>query len=136
MLLVDTYGLSPTDGVEFLAQKSMILSPPPGKVGVYLKTLDSGLRLPLTDFQHEIFLKNGCSIQMLTPNVVNKVVAFEVICRANGMLPDYFVFKYFFRFVLLATNILSLFIEQGIPLFLMVKLLRTGKISGCGLIVI
>ena len=35
---------------------------------------------------------------MLTPNAVNKVVAFEMICRANGYLPDYFVFKYFFRF--------------------------------------
>lgn len=35
---------------------------------------------------------------MLTPNAVNKVVAFEMICPANGLLPDYFVFKHFFRF--------------------------------------
>ncbi|CAI9286930.1 unnamed protein product [Lactuca saligna] len=35
---------------------------------------------------------------MLTPNAVNKVVAFEMIYRANGYLPDYFVFKYFFHF--------------------------------------
>ena len=35
---------------------------------------------------------------MLTPNAVNKVVASEMICRANGYLPDYFVFKFFFRF--------------------------------------
>ncbi|CAI9263678.1 unnamed protein product [Lactuca saligna] len=35
---------------------------------------------------------------MLTPNIVNKVVAFEMTCRANDVLPNYFVFKYFFRF--------------------------------------
>ena len=37
---------------------------------------------------------------MLTPNAVNKVVAFEMIYRANGYVPDYFVFKFFFRFCL------------------------------------
>lgn len=35
---------------------------------------------------------------MLTLNVVNKVVAFEMVFLANGYLLDYFVFKYFFRF--------------------------------------
>lgn len=35
---------------------------------------------------------------MLTPNAVNKVVVFEMICRTNGYLLDYFVFKCFFRF--------------------------------------
>lgn len=67
-------------------------------MGVYLKTLDVRLCLPLTNFQEEVLQKDGCSIQMLTPNTVNKVMAFEMICRANGILLDYFVFKYFFRF--------------------------------------
>ena len=53
-LLGDAYGLSLADGVEFPSLKSMILSPPPCKVGIYLKTLDAGLRLPLSDFQVEI----------------------------------------------------------------------------------
>ena len=66
--------------------------------GIYLKTLDAGLHLPLSDFHEEILNKKGCSIQMLALNAVNKVVAFKVICRANGLLPDYFVFKYFLRF--------------------------------------
>ncbi|CAI9289158.1 unnamed protein product [Lactuca saligna] len=72
--------------------------PPPGKVGIYHKTLDAGIRLPLTEFQEEVLQKDGCSVQMQTLNVVNKVVAFEMICRANDYLPDYFMFKYFFRF--------------------------------------
>ena len=97
-LLSDAYGLSLDDGVEFPLPDSMILSPPPGNVGVYLKTLNAGLHLFLTDFQEELLQKNGCSIQMLTPNVVNKVVTFEMICRANGVVPDCFVFKFFFRF--------------------------------------
>lgn len=52
-LLSDAYFLSPTDGVEFLMPDSMILSPPPRKVGVYLKTLDASLCLHLTGFQEE-----------------------------------------------------------------------------------
>lgn len=39
---------------------------------------------------------------MLTPGAVHKIVAFEMICQANDILPDYFVFKFFFRFP--ATN--------------------------------
>lgn len=81
---------------------SMILSPPPRKVGIYLKTFEARLPLPLTDFQEELLSKNGYNIQMLTPNVVNKMVAFEMICRANEILPDFYAFKFFFRFC--ATN--------------------------------
>ncbi|CAI9290899.1 unnamed protein product [Lactuca saligna] len=92
-----TYGLTSLEGVEFPSPDSSISSPPSGKIGVYLKTLHAGIRFPLTDFQEEVFQKDGCSLQMLTPNTVNKVVAFEMICRVNGYLPDYFVFKFFFR---------------------------------------
>ncbi|CAI9281557.1 unnamed protein product [Lactuca saligna] len=42
--------------------------------------------------------ESDCSVQMLTPNAVNKVVTFEMICWDNGYLPDYFVFKYFICF--------------------------------------
>ncbi|CAI9295745.1 unnamed protein product [Lactuca saligna] len=96
------YGLSSLEGVEFPSAGSSISSPlpPSGKIGVFLKTLNAGIRLPLTDFQEEVLQKDGCSLQMLTPNVVNKVVAFEMICRANGYVLDYFVFKFFFRFCL------------------------------------
>ncbi|CAI9297856.1 unnamed protein product [Lactuca saligna] len=90
-----TYGLSSLEGVEFPSPGSSISSPPPDKIGVYLKTLDAGICFPLTDFQEEVLQKDGCSLLMLTPNAVNKVVAFEMICRANGYLPDYFVFKFF-----------------------------------------
>ena len=94
-----TYGLSPLEGVEFPSAGSSISSPP-GNIGVFLETLDAGIRFPLTDFQEEVLQKDGCSLQMLTPNAVNKVVAFEMICRANAYVPDYFVFKFFFRFCL------------------------------------
>ncbi|CAI9271367.1 unnamed protein product [Lactuca saligna] len=94
------YGLSSLEGVEFPSTGSSISSPPPGKIGVFQKTLDAGIQLPLTDFQEEVLQKDGCSLQMLTPNTVNKVVAFEMICRANGYVLDYFVFKFFFRFCL------------------------------------
>ncbi|CAI9287043.1 unnamed protein product [Lactuca saligna] len=70
--LQEAYGLTLADGVEFPTSGVVITSPPPG------------------------------SVQMLTPSAVHKIVAFEMICRANGIVLDYFVFNFFFRFV--ATN--------------------------------
>ncbi|CAI9301722.1 unnamed protein product [Lactuca saligna] len=132
-LLSDAYSLSPPDGVEFQLPDLMILSPPPGKVGVYLKTLDNGLCLPLTNFQDKLLHKNGCSIQMFTPNVVNKVVAFKMICRANRMLPNYFVFKYFFRFYATRDKYTFYVRQGGTPWFLMVRPpIINSKTSGCG----
>ncbi|CAI9285973.1 unnamed protein product [Lactuca saligna] len=87
-LVGDAYGLSPNEGVEFPSPDLLMLSPPPGKVGVYLKTLDAGMCLP-RHFQEVILQKNGCSIQILTPIAINKVLVFETICRDNVMLLDY-----------------------------------------------
>lgn len=53
---------SPVGGIEFSAPNSMISSPFSGKVGIFIKTFDVGLRLPLTDFQDEILQKHGCNI--------------------------------------------------------------------------
>ncbi|CAI9285942.1 unnamed protein product [Lactuca saligna] len=72
-----TYGLSSLEGVEFPAPGSSISSPPPPPP------------------PEEVFQKYGCSLQMLTPNAVNKVVAFEMFCRANRYIPDYFIFNFF-----------------------------------------
>lgn len=48
--LGETCVLSPAGGVEFPLPGSSILSPLPSKVGVYLKTLETTLRLSLTNF--------------------------------------------------------------------------------------
>lgn len=92
--LQEAYGLTPADGVEFPAPSSLITRPSAGKVGIYLKTIDA--------FQEEMLRCNGCNVQMLTPGVVHKIMAFELICRANNIIPDYFIFKFSFRFA--ATN--------------------------------
>ncbi|CAI9264132.1 unnamed protein product [Lactuca saligna] len=89
------------------------LSLPHGKIGVYLKTLDTSICFPLTDFQEEVLQKDGCSLQMLTPNAVNKVVVFEMICRANAYLPDYFVLSFSSEYLLPEINALSRFDEGG-----------------------
>ncbi|CAI9263223.1 unnamed protein product [Lactuca saligna] len=111
--LETTYGISPLGGMEFPSHGSFISSPPPGKIGIYQKTLDAGVRLPLTDFQEEVLQKEGCSLQMLTPNVVNKLVVFEMIYHANNYLLDYFVFKCFFRFCLTGDKCTFLVPQRG-----------------------
>ena len=65
---------------------------------------------------------------MLTPNVVNKVVAFDMICRANGVVPDCFVFKYFFRFYATCDKYT---LGRGHTLVPDGKTPRNGKKSGC-----
>ena len=96
--LQETYGLSLADRVEFPVPGAVITSPPSGKVNVYLKMLDACLRLALTEFQEELIFHNRCNIQMLNPNAIHKMVAFEMIYRANNIILDFFVFKYLFRF--------------------------------------
>ncbi|CAI9302842.1 unnamed protein product [Lactuca saligna] len=100
--LQEADGLTPANRVEFPTAGAEITSPPPGKVGVYLNNFDAGLRLPLTNFQEELHRRKDFNFQMLTPSVVHKMVAFEMICRANDIVPVFFVFKFFFRFA--ATN--------------------------------
>ena len=70
---------------------------------------------------------------MLTPNAVNKVVAFEMICWANGVLPYFFIFKFFFRFSATVTSTRSLLNVEVISWFLMARLRKTSKTNGYGL---
>ncbi|CAI9281594.1 unnamed protein product [Lactuca saligna] len=85
---------------------AVITSPSPAKVGVYLKTFDAGLRLPLTNFQEELIRHNGCNIQMLTHSVVHKPL----------MINTHF-----------------LLVAEATTLCLTANRRETGKINGCGL---
>lgn len=76
----------------------MFIDPPPRKVVLYVKTFDTGYRLPTTDFMDELLQKNDINIYELTPNVVTKIVAFEMLCRSLELLPDLWVFRNYFRF--------------------------------------
>ena len=96
--LQDRYGFLPSHGVEIPVPGSAINLPPPGKVGIPLKLFDAGLRLPMTRFQQEVSSHYGASIQFLSPNAINKMAGFEMLCRALGFLPDLLLFRYFFKF--------------------------------------
>lgn len=43
-------------------------------------------------------------IDQLFPNGVNKIVAFEMICRCNGVVPHIWVFRHFFRLLASSTG--------------------------------
>lgn len=68
------------------------------KVGVFVKTFDVGYQLPTTNFLDEMLCKNWVNIYELTPNVVTKIIAFNMRCRSQGFLPSIWVFKNFFWF--------------------------------------
>ncbi len=96
--LQDRYGFLPNHGVQFPLPGSSISLPPSGKLGVHRKVFDAGFRLPITDFQRDILMQYGANVQFLSPNAVNKMVGFEMLCRALGFLSDVRLFKHFFKF--------------------------------------
>ncbi|KAI3504146.1 hypothetical protein L1887_32691 [Cichorium endivia] len=80
------------------------LFPPEGKTGIYLKTFDAGYRLPTSDFMEEVLRRTPVGLHQLTPNSVNKIVAFELLCRSHGIAPDFYIFKHYFRFAAVGDN--------------------------------
>ncbi|KAI3517682.1 hypothetical protein L1887_16899 [Cichorium endivia] len=76
-LLADKYGFQPKDDV-LPAEGVDISLHPEAKVGICVKTFDVGYRLPISDFTDEVLRRNGVGIYQLTPNGVNKNVAFEL----------------------------------------------------------
>lgn len=97
-ILREKYSFLLEDEILIPLDEASFLEPPPGKVGVYVRTFDAGYRLPITYFLNEVLRKNGINIYDLTPNALNKVVAFEMMCRSQDFLPSLPVFKNFFRF--------------------------------------
>ncbi|CAH1437508.1 unnamed protein product [Lactuca virosa] len=83
------YRFQPEDGVIIPLEGVLLSDLPPGKVGIYVKTFYAGDRLPTTDFMAELLQKNGVNIYELTPKVVMKVVVFEILCRSQGLEPDF-----------------------------------------------
>ncbi|CAI9298255.1 unnamed protein product [Lactuca saligna] len=83
--------LLPLDGATFL-------EPPLVKIGVYVNTLDVRYQLLNTGFLNKLLRKNEVKVYDLTPNVVNKVVAFEmcvdleVFFKVSWWLRNFFVF--------------------------------------------
>lgn len=66
---------------------ALIFQPAKGKVGVPIPIIKAGLRLPTTDFFDKIMRQYDFSVDDLTPNVVNKIIGFELACGALGVLP-------------------------------------------------
>ena len=50
----------------------------------------------LLDFWEEVFHRDGCNIEIIGPNSINKIVGFEILCCSLRFLPRYRVFKPFY----------------------------------------
>lgn len=92
------YGFQPEDEVLIPLDEASFLEPASGKVDVFVRTFNVGYRLSITKILDEVLRKNRVNVYEVTSNSVNKVVAFEVLCRSQGFLPSLLVLKNFFRF--------------------------------------
>lgn len=60
-----------------------------------MSIFEAGLQLSISDFFYEVMRGYGFSKDDLTPNVVNKIVGFELACQALGVLPQFRAFQFF-----------------------------------------
>ncbi|CAI9296440.1 unnamed protein product [Lactuca saligna] len=74
-----------------------LYNPQEGKFGVPIALFEADLRFPTTDFFNSIIREYEFSVRELTPIVVNKIVGFELLCRALGHLSTIPAFKQFFN---------------------------------------
>ena len=88
--------------------------PPEGKVGILIALFEAGLRLPTTNFFNLIIHEYGFSVRELTLISINKVVGFELLCRALGCQPTVPAFKYFFN-ASTQSGTRTLSRRQGVP---------------------
>lgn len=73
--------------MQFPRKGAVIFQPLPGKVRVSILIFESGLCLPTSDFFDQIMQEYAISMDNLTPNAMNKIVGFELACRAIGVIP-------------------------------------------------
>lgn len=73
--------------MEYPQKWAIISHPSEWKVKVPILIFKAALRLPTTNFFDEIMCQYGFRVDELTPNVVDKNVVFELICRTLGVLP-------------------------------------------------
>lgn len=91
------YGFQLDDGIVILVEGSILTAPSPGKIGIYIKHFDAGYYLSSFEFLLELLYRHKVHINRLVPNGVNKIIAFEMLCRCNEIVPDLWVFRHFFR---------------------------------------
>lgn len=91
------FGFLPKHGAQYPPRGVHLSHSSEGKVGVTIPTFDVGLQLPTIEFFDEIMSQYGFSIDDMTPNVINKIVGFEMACRTLGVVPQFWDFKYFFN---------------------------------------
>ncbi|CAH1414624.1 unnamed protein product [Lactuca virosa] len=78
------YGLCPSDRVLLPSPTRHIKDPPLDKVGIYVKTMEAGLRFPISKFIEDLLSHYFIHISQLKPNVMFKIVAFELLCKAKN----------------------------------------------------
>ncbi|CAI9275930.1 unnamed protein product [Lactuca saligna] len=81
------FGFVLEHGVQIPFLDASLYNPPEGKVSILIALFEAGLRLPTIDFFNLIIHECGFFVRDLTPIAINKIMGFELLCRALGRLP-------------------------------------------------
>ncbi|CAI9263255.1 unnamed protein product [Lactuca saligna] len=81
-------------GVQIPLPEASLYSPPKGIFVIPITLFEAAKRLPSTDFFNLIIWEYRFSVRELTAIAINKIVGFELICRALGGLPNVPAFNY------------------------------------------
>lgn len=131
--LQERFDFLPENRVEYPQKGAIISLPSEGKVGVPIPIFEAGLRLPMSDFFDDTMRQYGFSVDYLTPDAVKKIVGFKMACRALGVLPQLWAFKYFFDSTLSLGCICSLSSRESTHSSLIRRPSRKiSSTGGCG----
>lgn len=84
-------------GIEPPSLSSSILDALYGKVGLYLRNLVCGLRLPPSSFFLEVLCFYKVNLVLLCPNLVSSLFTFEAFCVSLHIPISVILFHYFYH---------------------------------------
>ncbi|XP_057248241.1 uncharacterized protein LOC109136246 [Beta vulgaris subsp. vulgaris] len=76
-----------------------VLTPPPGCTAVYYKSMEMGLRFPLTPFVKDLLNAYNLCISQISPNSWGGIVAFQTICAMLSVRPTLTLWRNMFKLV-------------------------------------
>ena len=76
-----------------------VLTPPPGCTTVYYKSMEMGLRFPLTPFVKDLLNTYNLIISQISPNSWGGINAVQVICAMLSVRPTITLWRHMFKLV-------------------------------------
>lgn len=94
---VKNYHLGSSNVVSVPKDEEQARYPPKDMVAVYVDYFKTGLWMLVCELVPRVLEYYWIHLTQLKPNVIGRIIGFEILCRAEGRDPTIDVFRYFFQ---------------------------------------